>query len=587
MGFLNNTLYIFGQQNCEMKKDFASQIKRPVVIYVTIVLLLVVVFNIFLNDVLHDKVHHTGTELAKEVYELNLDPITSQDIIASIVKSQGFVLDVADLPQNFANFIDVEQEVFSYKTVSLRLFHWPAWLLESHLFILLNLILLATGYWAGRWWRSMAKSTAIKEQPVIKPQASADAQIEPQFKSQKLASPRPLPRQDLNILYGVPTSYNHLFALFFWKTPFPSNLDVDNYFKLVIAKGFGELVNRSVKLLPSGGIAVTLNNIPATELDKYTKRLHQVIYQACLNYRSDLSRADVKIGVCNYRTGADQAVVYQLTKSALAMAKQSAWQHIHRLPFGHTQSSMLADSKEHLFEYIKNKHFMLFFQPLFDLQTGEILQHEALIRIRHKNLGLLAARHFIPHMSSKNDVLFLDKIVITQVKRILSNEAGAITVSINLHAMNWFNDKFWVWFKEHMSDYEGISKLQFELSEDDYLRQHKKLISQFKCLEKLSAGVVIDNVRSAEHLATYAQLNNIRSIKLAYELIHNIDTNAQQQKIVKQIINKGSELSFPVYAVGVETQNELATLKNLGMVAAQGFYFAEPLQKLADITPHS
>ena len=54
-----------------MKKDFASQIKRPVVIYVTIVLLLVVVFNIFLNDVLHDKVHHTGTELAKEVYELN------------------------------------------------------------------------------------------------------------------------------------------------------------------------------------------------------------------------------------------------------------------------------------------------------------------------------------------------------------------------------------------------------------------------------------------------------------------------------------------------------------------------------------
>ncbi len=269
------------------------------------------------------------------------------------------------------------------------------------------------------------------------------------------------------------------------------------------------------------------------------------------------------------------------------MAKQSAWQHIHRLPFGHTQSSMLADSKEHLFEYIKNKHFMLFFQPLFDLQTGEILQHEALIRIRHKNLGLLAARHFIPHMSSKNDVLFLDKIVITQVKRILSNEAGAITVSINLHAMNWFNDKFWVWFKEHMSDYEGISKLQFELSEDDYLRQHKKLISQFKCLEKLSAGVVIDNVRSAEHLATYAQLNNIRSIKLAYELIHNIDTNAQQQKIVKQIINKGSELSFPVYAVGVETQNELATLKNLGVVAAQGFYFAEPLQKLADITPHS
>ena len=566
-----------------MKRDLTSRIKQPEAIYVAAAFLLLVVFNIFLSDVLHDKVHRTGTELAKQVYELNLDPVVSQDIIATLVKSQGFAMNASDVPQNFANFIDLEQEVFSYKTVNLRLFHWPSWLVESHLFIFLNLILLGTGYWGFRWWKKMFKQLETLEQPQIQSQEQQVVEAPPK----QLTSPKPLAHQDLNILYGVPTNYNHLFALFFWKSPFPANLDIDNYFKLVIDKGFGELVNRSVKLLPSGGIAVTLNNVPATEIDKYTKRLHQVIYQACLNYRSDLSRADIKIGVCNYRTGADQAVVYQLTKSALALAKQSAWQHIHRLPFGHTQSNMLADSKEHLFEYIKKKHFMLFFQPLFDLQTGDILQHEALIRIRHKSLGLLAARHFIPHMSSKKDVLLLDKTVILQVKKMLLNESGSLKVSINLHAMNWFNDEFWDWLNQQTDDFKCIDRLQFELSEDDYLKQHKKLSTQFECLEKLSAGIVIDNVRSSEHLATYKGINNICSIKLALELIHNIDTSAQQQKIVKQIITKGAELNFPVYAVGVETQNELATLKNLGVIAAQGFYFAEPLQKLADITPYS
>ncbi len=566
-----------------MKRDLTSRIKQPEAIYVAAAFLLLVVFNIFLSDVLHDKVHRTGTELAKQVYELNLDPVVSQDIIATLVKSQGFAMNASDVPQNFANFIDLEQEVFSYKTVNLRLFHWPSWLVESHLFIFLNLILLGTGYWGFRWWKKMFKQLETLEQPQIQSQEQQVVEAPPK----QLTSPKPLAHQDLNILYGVPTNYNHLFALFFWKSPFPANLDIDNYFKLVIAKGFGELVNRSVKLLPSGGIAVTLNNVPATEIDKYTKRLHQVIYQACLNYRRDLSRADIKIGVCNYRTGADQAVVYQLTKSALALAKQSAWQHIHRLPFGHTQSNMLADSKEHLFEYIKKKHFMLFFQPLFDLQTGDILQHEALIRIRHKSLGLLAARHFIPHMSSKKDVLLLDKTVILQVKKMLLNESGSLKVSINLHAMNWFNDEFWDWLNQQTDDFKCIDRLQFELSEDDYLKQHKKLSTQFECLEKLSAGIVIDNVRSSEHLATYKGINNICSIKLALELIHNIDTSAQQQKIVKQIITKGAELNFPVYAVGVETQNELATLKNLGVIAAQGFYFAEPLQKLADITPYS
>ncbi len=574
---------MFKQLTCEMKRDLTSRIKQPEAIYVAAAFLLLVVFNIFLSDVLHDKVHRTGTELAKQVYELNLDPVVSQDIIATLVKSQGFAMNASDVPQNFANFIDLEQEIFSYKTVNLRLFHWPSWLVESHLFIFLNLILLGTGYWGFRWWKKMFKQLETLEQPQIQSQEQQVVEAPPK----QLTSPKPLAHQDLNILYGVPTNYNHLFALFFWKSPFPANLDIDNYFKLVIAKGFGELVNRSVKLLPSGGIAVTLNNVPATEIDKYTKRLHQVIYQACLNYRRDLSRADIKIGVCNYRTGADQAVVYQLTKSALALAKQNAWQHIHRLPFGHTQSNMLADSKEHLFEYIKKKHFMLFFQPLFDLQTGDILQHEALIRIRHKSLGLLAARHFIPHMSSKKDVLLLDKTVILQVKKMLLSESGSLKVSINLHAMNWFNDEFWDWLNQQTDDFKCIDRLQFELSEDDYLKQHKKLSTQFECLEKLSAGIVIDNVRSSEHLATYKGINNICSIKLALELIHNIDTSAQQQKIVKQIITKGAELNFPVYAVGVETQNELATLKNLGVIAAQGFYFAEPLQKLADITPYS
>lgn len=566
-----------------MKRALTSRIKQPEVIYVTAAFLLLVVFNIFLNDVLHDKVHRTGTELAKQVYELDLDPIASQDIIATLVKSQGFAMSTSDVPQNFANFVDLEQEVFSYKTVSLRLFHWPSWLVESHLFIFLNLILFATGYWGFRWWCKIFKQLVTPEKALSKPFEQFNTQVT----AKRAVLPRPLGHQDLNILYGVPTNYNHVFALFFWKNPFPANLDVDNYFKLVIAKGFGELVNRSVKLLPSGGIAVTLNNLPATEVDKYTKRLHQVIYQACLNYRSDLSRSEIKIGVCNYRTGADQAVVYQLTKSALALAKQSAWQHIYRLPFGHTQSNMLADSKEHLFEYIKKKHFMLFFQPLFDLQTGDILQHEALLRIRHKSLGLLAARHFIPHMSSKKDVLLLDQTVVSQVKKMLLNETGALTVSINLHAMNWFNEEFWDWFNQQAGDFKGLEKLQFELSEDDYLKQHKQLSKQLACLEKLSAGIVIDNVRSSEHVAVYKSIKNVCSIKLAIELTHNIDTSAQQQKIVKQIITKGAELNFPVYAVGVETQNELATLKNLGVIAAQGFYFAEPLQKLADITPHS
>ncbi len=242
--------------------------------------LLLVVFNIFLSDVLHDKVHRTGTELAKQVYELNLDPVVSQDIIATLVKSQGFAMNASDVPQNFANFIDLEQEVFSYKTVNLRLFHWPSWLVESHLFIFLNLILLGTGYWGFRWWKKMFKQLETLEQPQIQSQEQQVVEAPPK----QLTSPKPLAHQDLNILYGVPTNYNHLFALFFWKSPFPANLDIDNYFKLVIAKGFGELVHRA-------GLAATHQvHAPDQETDDGDLRTQQE--QAFMNLPcQDLTQA--------------------------------------------------------------------------------------------------------------------------------------------------------------------------------------------------------------------------------------------------------------------------------------------------------
>ena len=560
-------------------------------VYVGVCLLLLGIFNLLLGEVLHQKVHVTGTELAKQIYSLKLDLIIDRDIISALASARGFMLEPDEAPTHFSALMNKESEVFNYKSTSLKLYHWPSWVVESYLFILLNLVVIGAAVWGYRWWILLVKRyeknafKTVEQHDTYSPLIIHNSQSEPKMPLNNMAVTHKDIKEDaMTKLYCLHQNKQSFFALFYWSYPFPESIDLESHFKLVLTKGFIELPKVSVKLLGSGGVAITLQGISLSEIDQYTQKLHQTIYQASLVYRGDLSRKDIKIGVCNYRTGADQAIVYQLTKSALEQAKQSPWQHVHRVPFNHTYAEVLKNSDEVLPEYITKKRFMLFFQPLFELDTGEMLQHEALIRIRHKSLGLLSAKQFIPYLKTNNEVMQLDIAVIEHVIALLKSEPSSLIVSINLHAFNWYSVNFWQWFKGKVGAFNRADKLQFEISADDFYTQQHKLSLAISQIKSINGAIVVDNVMNIDKLTFLAEFKLVKGIKLGYEVIHGIDKCLKQQKIVRQIVMKSSKLNLPVYGVGVETQQELKTLQMLGITAAQGFYFTEPLQEFTQVT---
>jgi len=213
-----------------------------------------------------------------------------------------------------------------------------------------------------------------------------------------------------------------------------------------------------------------------------------------------------------------------------------------------------------------------------------MLQHEALIRIRHKSLGLLSAKQFIPHLKTDSEVMQLDIAVIEHVMALLKSEPSSLAVSINLHTFNWYSVNFWQWFKDKVGTFSGADKLQFEISADDFYAQQHKLALAIGQIKAINGAVVVDNVVSLDKLAFLAEFKLVKGIKLGYEVIHGIDKSLKQQKIVRQIVIKSGKLNLPVFGVGVETQHELKTLQKLGITAAQGFYFTEPLQEFTQVT---
>jgi EAL domain-containing protein (putative c-di-GMP-specific phosphodiesterase class I) len=540
-------------------------------------LMILISFNFILNDALHQKVHASGQQFVKHVYELNLSPSINNEVLAALAKSEGFMLEVPKPAEHFKHLVNIEREVFSYKTLNLSLYHYPAWVTQSYLFILLNLIILGAAGWSYRWWgllnvsrKITPKNTMIQPTKIIKQ------------KQNKIRLIKQVKKCELSSLYGVNRSSHSLFLLI--ECDFDKKTDKEAIFKVLITRKLTGFKDVSVKILNSNYLAITLPHISTPELDSYVEKLHQSVFLLCQNYQKSMTHKNIKIGACDYRVGADKIAVYQLAKSALMLSQSSSVQHYHRLALNYYQEKPL--SSKQVIENIKKNKFILFFQPLFELSSGEILQHEALIRVRHSQLGLLAARYFINQVYSNQDALILDKAVITQVKKLMLSESSAQTVSVNLHPKNWFTDVFWEWLPTQIAELKLSAKLQFEISETEFFTHRKSITNALNIIKKSRSQMVIDNVKSSEKVAVLADYNQVCGLKLSYELIHLLNEKTQNQRQIKKIVEAANLLNLPVYAVGVETQKELFTLAKLGVVGAQGFYFSEPLQEFTQAVFH-
>ncbi len=171
-------------------------------------LMILISFNFILNDALHQKAHVSGQQFVKRVYELNLSPSINNEVLVALAKNEGFKLELQNSSDHFRNLVNLEREVFTFKTLSLSLYHYPVWVTQSYLFIFLNLIILGAANWSYRWWsllkvnrKVMPKNTVIQPTKIIQ-QRHKNTQLIEQAK-----------KCDLSSLYGVNTASHNLFLL--------------------------------------------------------------------------------------------------------------------------------------------------------------------------------------------------------------------------------------------------------------------------------------------------------------------------------------------------------------------------------------
>ncbi|MFY8273766.1 EAL domain-containing protein [Pseudoalteromonas sp. SSDWG2] len=478
-------------------------------------------------------------------------------LIIGVLAPYGYSLE----PQQNSFIVPTKQQIYTHST-AIDIYSSPVWLSKSYWFIAINSLLIAF------FWRSFTV---------------ARRQLKEVKRKQLAREKRSVVNDDM---FGVSLPYQSIFAIVYCQRLCGVAKGVVNLFEALLQEHLEHQHRLSARALNSGCLAITVHEIQLEELDAQLEKLEHVVMSCCRSLLPEIKHGEVKIGVCNYRNGADQAVVYQLTCSALALAKQSRDKHCYRIAFSYNHSLLLAAKSCSLIDAIERQQFVCFFQPVFDLHNDDILHHETLLRVRHPQLGLISPEYLLhsSHQEPEVDVKNIDLAVLKRLDNLLSADELQAGVTLNIHPNVWRDDDFWDELCEFLLTHPRVVlECPASLVAKQPHLVAKRLASSAACKRR---GVIIDQLTKWPADALKKVPVMIRAIKLSSEMIAHIDTDKQLQRRVLTYVANAHAIGVPVYAVGVERHAQLQVLKQLGVRGAQGYYFTGAINQISVFNTH-
>lgn len=228
------------------------------------------------------------------------------------------------------------------------------------------------------------------------------------------------------------------------------------------------------------------------------------------------------------------------------------------------------------------KEFTLYYQPQIDCSTNRVSGFEALIRWNHPERGLVAPVEFISLAESTGLILPIGEWVIRsafkQLQMWKNQGDGHLTLSINISPRHFLHERLVHMLKVCLNEYKiSADKLVIEITENVAMGDYVAVQNRIKELSQLGFSVSIDDFGTGFSAFVYLQHFPIKEIKIDRAFINEIDNNSKSIAIVKTIVDLAKQLKLRVVTEGVETEEQLSLVRELGCDMIQGYYYSKPL----------
>ncbi len=231
---------------------------------------------------------------------------------------------------------------------------------------------------------------------------------------------------------------------------------------------------------------------------------------------------------------------------------------------------------------LENDEFHLMYQPQINIKTGEIVGVEALLRWDHPEHGPITPAEFIPFAEETGMIVDIGHWVLrnacAQLKHWRDIGLPEIRMSINMSARQLTEKLIVKHISTLLRDY-GIPGhcLEIEITENTIMGDMDSVIQKLKALSKKGVYIAIDDFGTGYSSLSYLHKLPIQTLKIDRAFIKEVNMKHAGNSIINTIVAMARGLNLNVIAEGVETQQQLDYLVEIGCSEAQGFLFGKPL----------
>jgi diguanylate cyclase (GGDEF)-like protein len=292
----------------------------------------------------------------------------------------------------------------------------------------------------------------------------------------------------------------------------------------------------------------------------------------------------ISIGIATYPEQGD-------TISDLCQNADTALAHVK----GHGKNGVVIfseDMKEVSWTYLKlfnglqnaiaTDAFCLHYQPIIHINQDRVEHVEALIRWPDTERGFIPPLEFIPFAENTGQIVLITNWVIQEACRFIQTAhehfRQSLSVTINLSSVDLRHAQFRLMIEQMEQEMACDPRsIMFEITESAAIQDFDQTVPVIRWLRERGYRILLDDFGTGYSSLTYLQKLPIDIIKIDRSFINDISNREDQKLMFRSVIALAHQMGLQVVAEGIETQEQLDTIKESGCDLAQGFLFARPM----------
>jgi diguanylate cyclase (GGDEF)-like protein len=238
-----------------------------------------------------------------------------------------------------------------------------------------------------------------------------------------------------------------------------------------------------------------------------------------------------------------------------------------------TRSTITADLRTALLE----EQFEIYYQPVVNAGSGQLVQFEGLLRWNHHSLGSVAPGRFIPIAEESRLIVPIGEMVLRRACAEATRWPSQIRLAVNLSPVQFAGRSLVGVVESALRDANlDPTRLELEITEGALLRDREQVSVILKELRSLGVTIALDDFGTGYASLSYLRQLPFDKIKIDRSFITDLSAKGDAIPIIEAVVSLATNLGMTTTAEGVETADQWRLLSAIGCTYVQGYLFDRP-----------